>query len=568
LTLLPSLISIQSVRIIIRIPTIIESSNQSSRFVNHILHIVYIERVKNHFVSNSIFQQCLEMSNDGDHQIEPPRATVHSEANLCPKPTQSNIANVANRPIKPYYHEKGTDQSFSTRYQNQGRHSTNSYHQQNDSLVLIGLSNDDEADCEQNSSSNNSPFHSATEDVGTDGDHDRDPLLFKTPPKQSAFHQFLSSAKNSTKIKISSKSTKLLLKSDRTKSDSPGVGGAGTSSNAYRPSHDVSEGQDRSSGRCSVGIFLAAVSCIFFATSALIVKVSTLHPMELLCARGLLQAIFISPIVISTGNSLFGDPGSRALLLARAVLGAVSLIMSFASIHLIPLADAATLIFTSPVFVSLFGRMCLGEVCSWFDVIMIAFTLLGVILVSQPSFNFITMGSWTSVIGTVCGLAAAMLTALAFIVLRQLKHVHYSVTVFWFSTVLAAFGAVLTVALDGFTIPNEWTNVMECVGIGICGFLGQILLTKALQIENAGPCAVARTLDIVLAFFYQITLLHDTPDWYSYLGSFLVVSCVLLTAFRRWYKDRLVNLQISRQQQYEKSSSHSNRNCNYSRAMS
>ena len=289
--------------------------------------------------------------------------------------------------------------------------------------------------------------------------------------------------------------------------------------------------------KCSIGILLASISCIFFATSALIVKVSALHPMELLCVRGLLQGIFVLPIVISSKRSILDPKDCQSLLLARAILGSVSLILAFNSIHLIPLADAATVIFTSPVFVSIFACMCLGEICSVFDVCMILLTLVGVLLVSKPSFDFMTTGSWKGLVGTFCGLFAAMLTALAFIILRQLKQVHYSVTVFWFSTVLAAFGAVLTIALDGFTLPDSWLTVFQCLGIGICGFLGQILLTKALQIENAGPVSVARTLDIVLSFFYQITLLHDTPDLYSYLGSCLVVSCVLLTAFSRWFKE-------------------------------
>jgi len=194
-------------------------------------------------------------------------------------------------------------------------------------------------------------------------------------------------------------------------------------------------------------------------------------------------------------------------------------------------------IFTSPVFVSIFACLCLGEVCSWFDISIIALTLIGVLLVSKPSFNFINTGTWTGIGGTFCALTAAMLTALAFIVLRQLKQVHYSVTVFWFSTVLAIFGSVLTVALDGFTLPRTWAHIMECLGIGFCGFMGQVLLTKALKTENALSCSVVRTLDIVLAFFYQITLLHDTPDWYSYLGSVVVISSVVVTAFRGWYKE-------------------------------
>ncbi|CAG7725061.1 unnamed protein product [Allacma fusca] len=367
-------------------------------------------------------------------------------------------------------------------------------------MVMVGI-----IDEEQYSSS--SPFHSATEDFGLDNDHDRDrdPLI-KPPAKTSQFHQILSS--------------KLKKLSSTDLQSSSGI-----------------VDKDEDGRKCSVGIFLAAVSCVFFATSALIVKVSKLHPMELLGFRGLIQGILVTPVVISTHSSLI-PKGSKSLLLARAILGSVALVMSFASIHWIPLADAATVIFTSPVFVSIFACICLSEMCGWFDVAMIALTLIGVLLVSKPSFNFINTGSWTSIGGTFCGLAAAMLTALAFIVLRQLKHIHYSVTVFWFSFVLASFGAVLTIALDGFVMPSDLRSISECVGIGICGFFGQILLTKALQLENAGPVAVARTMDIVLAFFYQITLLHDTPDWKSYLGSVLVVSCVLLTAFRRWYRER------------------------------
>ena len=368
-------------------------------------------------------------------------------------------------------------------------------------MIIVGL-----PDEEQYSSS--SPFHSATEDFGGDNDwdRDRDPLI-KPPAKTSQIHQLLSSK---------------LKKQSSCDSTSVDTG-----------SSDQGDGKRK----CSMGILLAAVSCIFFATSALIVKVSKLHPMELLAFRGLVQGILITPFVISSRSSLL-PKGSMSLLFARATLGSVALVMSFASIHWIPLADAATVIFTSPVFVSIFACVCLSELCTWFDVAMIAMTLLGVLLVSQPTFDFVSTGSWTNVGGIFCGLAAAMLTALAFIVLRQLKHVHYSVTVFWFSFTLASFGAVLTTALDGFVLPTDFRSIVESIGIGICGFFGQILLTKALQLENAGPVAVARTMDIVLAFFYQITLLHDTPDWKSYLGSALVVLCVLLTAFRRWYRER------------------------------
>lgn len=63
---------------------------------------------------------------------------------------------------------------------------------------------------------------------------------------------------------------------------------------------------------------------------------------------------------------------------------------------------------------------------------------------------------------------------------------------------------------------------------------GQILLTLALQMENAGPVAIARSADIVFAFIWQIVFFKDVPNAFSLTGAFLVTSSVIITALRKW----------------------------------
>ncbi|ODN00266.1 hypothetical protein Ocin01_06420 [Orchesella cincta] len=179
-------------------------------------------------------------------------------------------------------------------------------------MFLIGLSSNNENEDEdtmenEDQGSSNSPFQSATEEMGGDGDHDQDqdPLLIRPPPKQNVFHQFIRSAKSSkNRMKQSRKhslkdiaqrdpgSSTALIKEVEIGNDEPGSG-------PHSPVHGKR--------KCSIGILLAAISCVFFATSALIVKISSLHPMELLAVRGLIQGILVSPIVISSETVPLGQ---------------------------------------------------------------------------------------------------------------------------------------------------------------------------------------------------------------------------------------------------------------------
>ena len=52
--------------------------------------------------------------------------------------------------------------------------------------------------------------------------------------------------------------------------------------------------------------------------------------------------------------------------------------------------------------------------------------------------------------------------------------------------------------------------------------------------EQAGPVAIARTADIVFAFFWQVLFFNEIPNRYSIGGALLVTSSVLLTGLRKW----------------------------------
>lgn len=89
--------------------------------------------------------------------------------------------------------------------------------------------------------------------------------------------------------------------------------------------------------------------------------------------------------------------------------------------------------------------------------------------------------------------------------------------------------------MDGFSMPKynwEWFYI---VALGVLSFFGQVLLTRSLQLEAAGPVSVVRAAtDIALAFVWQLWLFNDVPDAWSISGALIVTLCVLLTSVRKW----------------------------------
>lgn len=72
------------------------------------------------------------------------------------------------------------------------------------------------------------------------------------------------------------------------------------------------------------------------------------------------------------------------------------------------------------------------------------------------------------------------------------------------------------------------------LALAVFSFLGQILLTLSLQLEQAGPVALARSSDILFAFVWQMIFFKESPNRYSLIGATLVIISVVLTALRKY----------------------------------
>lgn len=289
------------------------------------------------------------------------------------------------------------------------------------------------------------------------------------------------------------------------------------------------------------GIVLALASSVFFTLTAVIVKhLKHIHAGEMACFRFAGILLFTIPMLITANVAPFGPREKRHFLLLRGVAGATSLYLRYSALHYLPIANATVIVLSMPVFVCIFARIFLKEACGIFHCVAIGITFIGIGFTTKiSSLVGITESEGFDRSGEITGLlysmGATLVGASIYIFVRKVKEVHNSVILFNFALVAIVETSILTGLDDGFTLPTEGYTPWLLMALCILSFYAQLLLTKALQIEEASLVSVTRSsAEVVCAFAFQILIFHQLPDIYACIGALLVLTSVLLISARKW----------------------------------
>lgn len=298
--------------------------------------------------------------------------------------------------------------------------------------------------------------------------------------------------------------------------------------------------------RCpGLGLFYALLSTVFFSIITLLVKtIQGIHAIEISAIRCFFQMVFVAPLLIYHKTGFLGPRDKRIYLILRGFIGSNAMILLFYAVQQMPLADATVIMFSNPVFTSLLAWIFLKEKCSIWDCVFTVFTLTGVVLIARPPFLFGEHlggieGNYTNhVKGTIAAFAGAIGAACTFVILRKLgKSVHYYLSV-WYYAVIGLLECLITVSVLGeWKLPvcgrDRWLLIL----IAILGIAGQTFLTKALQIEKAGPVALMRTMDVMLAFTFQFIFFNRAPTLWTLGGALCIVLSTSGVALRKLYSN-------------------------------
>ena len=290
----------------------------------------------------------------------------------------------------------------------------------------------------------------------------------------------------------------------------------------------------------------------FFVQLAIQVGKKRIPTLEIVFARSIVQLILVIPALVYSKVPLINDKSHIPSLIIMGICGFLSVTFIYLGIDKVPLGDATVIQFTSPVFTSLFAYLILQESCAILDAVCGLLSFVGIIIVARPSFIFGERFGHVSVMfhsgriprdmkeklylmGIGFVLLGAVFLSLYYVLTRKVgQNLHYLLNIFYPSLLGSIFIPIMMLPYDHLMFPGCWKARVCMLLVGVCGYLGLILLSQSLKLEEAGPLILVRNLDIIYAFLLQYTFWGILPTWWSMLGAIVIISATSLLIARRW----------------------------------
>ena len=198
----------------------------------------------------------------------------------------------------------------------------------------------------------------------------------------------------------------------------------------------------------------------------------------------------------------------------RAVLGALSLVTTFAAFSLMPMAETTVLLFTSSLFIPMLGVFFLGERVGPYRWAAVAIGFAGVLIMAGP-------GGHMNALGITVAIAAALMHATLQIVLRYLGRYERPETITFYFLVIGAL--VMALPLPLVAVTPTLAEVPLLFGVGLSGALAQWLLTIAFRNAPAAIVTVFNYSGIVWATFFGWLIWNDWPLPQVLVGATVVI---------------------------------------------
>jgi len=213
----------------------------------------------------------------------------------------------------------------------------------------------------------------------------------------------------------------------------------------------------------------------------------------------------------------------------RGMLGVASMFLWFASLSVLPLHDAMAISFSAPLITVALAAIVLGEKVRMYRWSAVGLGLVGILFVLSPHLGaggFDASMTW----GAMACLLSAAFMALAMITIRKLTATERTTTIVVYFSIISTVLSLLTLPF-GWTMPSAADAVM-LVAIGLCGGIGQILLTQAYRCAEASTIAPFDYTTIVWVLLFGVLIFSEIPTIEVFLGSAIVVGAGLFVIYR------------------------------------
>jgi drug/metabolite transporter (DMT)-like permease len=265
-------------------------------------------------------------------------------------------------------------------------------------------------------------------------------------------------------------------------------------------------------------------STVFFAAMAVVIRVasSDLSTYEIAFFRNLFGLLALLPFLRRSWPGVLRTQQLPRYLL-RSAIGVCSMLCGFWAIGHLPMAQAISLSYSTPLFVTVAAVVFLHEkvrMRRWSAVVV---GFLGVLVIVRP-------GADTFNAGTLVALSAAVLSGVVAIQIKQLSRVDAADTI-----VLYTYLFWVPLSLGPALFAWQWPRGIEWLwlaAIGTFGTGGQLLWTRALKLGEVSALTPISFMQLPLTAFAAWLLFGEEPTRWTVAGAAIIFAANLYITHR------------------------------------
>ena len=212
-------------------------------------------------------------------------------------------------------------------------------------------------------------------------------------------------------------------------------------------------------------------------------------------------------------------------LWVRSIAGSISMLLTFYAMARLPVGTLLTLTNTFPLWVTLIAWPVLGHRPTALFTIAIISGILGVVLIEGPQNTGIRPASAAALLASLC-------TAVVMIGLHRLRTVESLAIVVHFSAVATLVCFTYSVVTAATLEPIDLTALLDpttirlLLGVGVCGTVGQVCMTRAFGLGRPQNLSVVFLSQVVFALGFDWAIWGRNMTLITLAGTVLILAPV------------------------------------------
>lgn len=241
----------------------------------------------------------------------------------------------------------------------------------------------------------------------------------------------------------------------------------------------------------------------------------TLPVWQIVCLRALFILVPVAIVTFRTGGLATLRVHDRRGMAVRIFyyIGSTTLIAT--SMILLPLADAATLLFAGPLFVTALAPTMLGEHIGWRRWAAVLFGFVGVVTMLRPTADALQPLAIVPVV-------AALFASLRDIVTRRISATESTNAIMVWSTLGLIVAGLCTIPLGWVAI--TWFDFALLALAGSLGGVAHILMVEAFRVAEAAVVSPFKYSAIIWAVTLGFVIWGTVPDQFIIIGGTFVIA--------------------------------------------